>query len=68
MPPSLAELVEGAAQARNEPAVARQHIEDALRRIEAGQEEVAKYPTGKPTLKGVYDLATKLEAEGATKN
>lgn len=61
-------LVEKAAQARNEPPVARQYIDEALRRINAGQEKVLKYPNGEPSLKGVYEIAVRLESEVSTKN
>jgi hypothetical protein len=63
---SLAELVEDAAKARNDAKVPREYINDALNRIERGQTEVERYPTGHPTLKGVYGIA--LELYKSTKN
>ncbi len=62
------DLVERAAQARDEPPVPRQYIEEALRRIDAGQEEVTRYPMGAPSLKGVYDIAVTLASLTATEN
>lgn len=64
----LIDLVEQAAGARNEPPVPRRYIEEALRRINDGQEKVPQYPTGSPSLKGVYDIAVKLESIKAAKN
>lgn len=65
---TMAEFVEAAAEVRNNPPVPRPYIEEALRRIEAGQEEVTKYPNGKPSLKAAYEVAVRLEAEASTKN
>ena len=65
---SLAEFVEGAAEARNQPPVPRKCIDEALRRIDAEQEEVTRYPNGKPFLKDVYDVAVHLESAASTKN
>ena len=65
---SLIELVEQAAKARNEPPVPRRYIEEALQRIDAGQEDVVRYPTGSPSLGAVYDVAVGLESKTATKN
>lgn len=63
------ELVEQAANARNEMPIPRWCIEEALRRIVDGREEVSYwYPSGFPSLKGVYDVAVKLESAEATKN
>jgi hypothetical protein len=64
----LAELVESAAQSRKEPVVAREHILEAIRRIDAGEETVETYPMGDPSLRGVYDLAVRIEAEKTKKN
>lgn len=63
----MTKMVEGAAQARNEPPVARKHIEEALRRIDAGKETVQVYPSGRPSLKAVYDVAARLESSASTK-
>ena len=65
---SLISLVEAAAQARNQPPVPRQFIEEALRRINAGEEEVSRYPMGSPSLRGIYDIAARLEGAVAVKN
>lgn len=54
-------LVEQAAQARGErPLVPRSFIAMALEKIENNDEEVEKYPTGAPSLRGVYEIAVKL--------
>ncbi len=66
--PSFAELVEGAAQARGNPPVARSFIEEALRKINANEVEVTKYPSGSPTLRAVYEVAVLLESEATVKN
>lgn len=68
MPPTFVELVEGAARARNNPPIARHYLEQALQRIEAGQEQVCIYPGGKPSLRAVYEIAARLEASEAVKN
>jgi hypothetical protein len=65
---SLAAWVEHAAKFRGETPVARRWIDEAIRRIDAGEETVARYPNGKPSLKGVFDIATRLESESAIKN
>lgn len=57
----LVGLVESAAQARNEPPVPRQYIEEALRQIGAGEKKVLRYPFGSPSLKEVYNIAVELE-------
>ena len=59
----MIELVEGTAKFRNDPAVPRDFITEALERIEAGQEKVSRYPTGAPTLKGVYEVAARMYRE-----
>jgi hypothetical protein len=60
---SFINLVEATAQARGEPSVDRLYIREALRRINSGQENVQRYPLGKPSLKDVYDVAARLEHE-----
>lgn len=57
-------LVEQAAEARGEPTIPREFVVEALQRIELGKESVRRYPTGAPSLKGVYDIASKLHREG----
>lgn len=64
----LIALVRDSAKARNEPPVPRQYIIEALRRIETEQEKVMHYPTGAPSLKAVYDIATRLESESVVEN
>lgn len=64
----LIELINGAAKARNELPVPKQYIEEALRRIDAGQEEVIRYPNGNPSLKDAYDVAARLFDEAVVKN
>ncbi len=53
-------LVENAANARGEPEIPREFIVEAMCKIERGEEEVVLYPTGAPSLKGVYDIAARL--------
>jgi hypothetical protein len=60
-------LVEGSAEARGNPPVERRFITEALQRIADKLEVVPRYPTGSPTLKGIYDIATRLEAAAAIK-
>ncbi len=63
----LVTIVEQAAQARGNPTVSREYIIKALERIECGEEKVVKYPTGAPSLKGIYEIAVKL-FKNETKN
>jgi hypothetical protein len=63
--PSLVELVESAAEARNNPPVERKYIEEALKRIVDGRETVQRYPMGAPSLLGVYSIALQLESDDA---
>jgi len=54
-------LVESAAKLRGDPPVARQYIEEAMQQIDSRKEvEVDRYPTGRPSLKGIYDVAARL--------
>lgn len=63
----LADLTIAAAEARNDPAVPRALIMEALRRIQNGQEKVQRYPTGLPSLKDTYDIAARLVNEPSAK-
>jgi len=65
---TLAELVENAAKVRKNLPVERKYIDEALSRIDAGQEEVDSYPLGGPSLKGVYEIAARIESESMDKN
>jgi len=56
----LAELVEGAARNRRDSVVPRDYIIEAIELVESGNEKVTTYPTGIPTLQGIYDLASRL--------
>jgi len=56
----LVELVEGAAMARKDAPIPRDYILDALEKIEKGYIEIEKYPTGHPSLKEVYDIASEM--------
>lgn len=53
-------LVRQAAKIRGEVLVPEEYIKKALEKIESGEEKVMKYPTGTPSLKGVYEIAVKL--------
>jgi hypothetical protein len=66
--PSFVLFVEEAAQFRKEPPVERIFIIKALEKIESGEEDVKRYPMGSPTMKGVYDLAARLQEEFSSKN
>ena len=57
---SLVDFVEQTAQIRKEPPVPRDYILDALEKIEAGEIEVEKYPTGYPSLSAVYKVASEM--------
>ena len=65
----LTQIVEDAATLREEPSIPRKFIEKALSRIDNGLEleDVECYPTGEPTLKGIYQVAARLEAAESTK-
>ncbi len=60
---TLLELVEQGARMRKQPPVARKYIEEACLSILRGDEEatVERYSTGAPTLRSIYDIATRLE-------
>ena len=60
----MIELVEVAAQVRHDPKVPQDFIFEALERVNRGQEVVEEYPLGAPSLKGIYDIATRLYSEG----
>lgn len=64
----FAKLVEDAARARNNPPVERKYIDEALKRVETGKEKVQRYPSGAPSLLGVYDIALRLESDDAEKH
>ena len=61
-------LMESAAKARGGGPVPRACIVEALRRIETGQEDVDRYPTGFPSFLGVHEIAVRIEGERAVKN
>ena len=63
MTSNLVELVESAAKIRGEPTVPRDYIVEALDKIDKKEVEVERYPTGIPSLKNVYDLASKIYKE-----
>lgn len=63
MDQELVILVEKAAETRGEISIPREHIIKALEKIEDGGEQVERYPSGSPSLKGVFNIATKLHAE-----
>ncbi|MBX4192512.1 hypothetical protein KW798_03445, partial [Candidatus Parcubacteria bacterium] len=58
------EQVEELAKGRNEPPVPRKFIEEALRRIDAGQEEKRRrYALGMPSPRRTYEIAKRLYEE-----
>jgi hypothetical protein len=64
----LADLVQAVAACREEMPTPREFIEEALERIEQGKEpDVPRYPNGMPTMKGVSDIAVRLEAASKSK-
>jgi len=63
VPNGYAGLVQQAAIRRGKAPVERQCIEEALQRIESGEEKVAEYQTGTPAVGAVYDLAARLQKE-----
>ena len=60
---NLIELIEKSAKARGESFVPRDYIVEALEKIENGEIDVERYPTGVPSLKGVYAAAQKIYEE-----
>lgn len=64
----LADLVEGAAMMRKDPPIPREFIDQALRKIDAKEIKVERYPSGEPSLKAVYDVALGLESAYAPKH
>ena len=63
MDQKLVEMAEGAAKARGEIPVPREFIIKALQKIETGDVDIERYPTGQPSLKGIFKLAAELQAE-----
>lgn len=61
----LIDLVEGAAKFRGDQVIPRDFIAEALERVGNNQETVERYPLGKPSLKGVYEIASRLHKESA---
>jgi hypothetical protein len=59
----LVEMVNGAACARGEKELMSEVIIEAFQRVKAGIVECATYPTGAPTLKGLYEIAAELQGE-----
>ncbi|MFA6295307.1 MAG: hypothetical protein WC666_02690 [Candidatus Paceibacterota bacterium] len=59
----IIEAVEGAAKIRGDLPLPRDFISEALERVNSGKEIVLRYPTGRPSLKGVYDIALRLYNE-----
>ncbi|PIR98331.1 MAG: hypothetical protein COT88_02350 [Candidatus Colwellbacteria bacterium CG10_big_fil_rev_8_21_14_0_10_41_28] len=57
------ELVEGAAEARGEAPIPRDFIVEAMEKIELGEEQAERYPTGMPTLKSIFEVGKKLYEE-----
>jgi len=60
--PMFLRIFEGAREARGDPAIPLRYVAEALRRFEEGQLDIPRYPSGKPTLKGLYDSANALMA------
>lgn len=60
MPADFIELVESAIEMRGEDSVPRDFISEALEKIERGEVEIERYPSGAPMLKAVADLARLL--------
>jgi hypothetical protein len=63
MNPEFIDLVEKAAKMRGEEPVPRDFISEALEKIEKGEEKVEMYPTGAPSLRGISDLARRIQRE-----
>ena len=64
----LINMVEKAAKFRKEASIPRDYISHALEEIENGKIEVERYPTGNPSLKAVYDIASRMYAESVSGN
>ena len=60
MDQELVGLVEDAARARRETPIPRKFIISTLQKIEAGEVEVERFPMGNPSLKSIFNIATKL--------
>ncbi len=56
----MVDLVLKAADAREDPKIPREFVLEALEKIEAGEIEVERYPSGAPNLKAVYLIARRL--------
>jgi len=60
MDQELIRMIEAAAEIRGELPVPRDFIVEALEKIGCGEETVERYPTGVPSLKDVFDIASKI--------
>lgn len=60
------DLVENTAKIKDEEAVPRDRIIEALKKIEREEEPVLRYPSGLPSPKSVFFLAQKLNSERPT--
>jgi len=56
----LIRMIEATAEIRGELPVPRDFIVEALERIGCGEETVERYPAGGPSLKGVFDIASRI--------
>lgn len=56
----IVDMVNGAARARGEPELDPKAIEEASERVESGMADCPRYPTGAPSLKGLYEIAKEL--------
>jgi hypothetical protein len=60
---TIVEMVNGAAQARGDVELTTEAIVEAFGRVEAGIVECARYPSGAPTLTGLYEIAAEIQGE-----
>ncbi|HWB34253.1 MAG TPA: hypothetical protein VG753_02975 [Candidatus Paceibacterota bacterium] len=59
------EMVEAAARQRGDMEVPRPFIIEAIDRIKQGLEQSEHYPSGQPTLIGIYKVAVQLQGRAS---
>ncbi|OGG41147.1 hypothetical protein A2118_03690 [Candidatus Kaiserbacteria bacterium GWA2_50_9] len=65
---STADLVEEIGRMKGNFPVAREFVDEALRRIRGDEEDTVYYFGGGPHFQRIYELAVKLENTAATRN
>lgn len=59
----LAQFAQNAARLRGDPEVELRFFTEAVAQIERSAVSVERYPSGSPTVKGIYEIAVRLAEE-----